>query len=484
MKQLVIPDVSLGAVGPEIVLVVTAILLLLLEVFTARKEKGYLAYTALGGVLLASAMTANMNGYTEMNFSGMYVVDNFASFFKLVCLLGTGMTILVSVTYTINEGISNGEYYALLLFATSGMFFMISGSDMVTIFMGLEVMSISLYALAGYTRNREKSNEAALKYFVLGALASAFLLYGIALIYGATGSTKLAIIGDSLRTGIANYHLIIIGAALLVVGFGFKISAVPFHMWAPDVYQGAPAPVTAFMSSGPKAATFAAFLRVFNEALPSMQADWWQIFWILSVMTMTVGNIMALRQTDVKRMLAYSSIAHAGYILMGFTTGDWFGVSAILFYMLVYTFMNIGVFAVVTIVARKNEEKTTFEDYTGLGYKHPIIGVTLVVLLFSLIGIPPTAGFVGKFYIFMSALQQGYVWLVIIAVVNSVISVFYYLRLTIVMYMTEGTTEALPSLSLSPSLVTALIISIYGSLWLGVMPSSYITFAQAASLIP
>jgi len=482
MPSLPIPQIHLSAIGPELVLVVVATVVLLLEVFATRKGRDHLAYIALGGTLAAAALCFRMTGEPWSTFSGMYAVDNFSTFFKLVCLLGTGMTILVSVKYNKTENIDGGEYYALLLYATAGMFFMISGADMMTIFMGLETMSISLYALAGYTRKRPASNEASMKYFILGSVSTAFLLYGMALVYGATGSTKLAAIGEVIAVQSANWPIMMLGAVMLIVGFGFKIAAVPFHMWTPDVYQGAPAPVTAFMSAGPKAAAFAAFFRVFYEAFPALQADWWQILWILAVITMTLGNVVALRQNDVKRMLAYSSIAHAGYLLVGFTAGGPLASSAMLFYLLVYTFMNIGAFAIVTVVAREGESRTAFADYTGLGYKHPLMGVAMVALLFALAGIPPTAGFVGKFYIFTAALKQGFVVLAVIAVLNSVISVFYYLRLTVVMYMRGEEGEDLPPLIFAPSLVVALVVAMYGTLWLGVMPSGYLAFARDAFL--
>ncbi len=484
MTNIPMPDIKLSAIGPEMVLVITAMVVLVMEVFAAKKGKDHLAYLSLLGVLAASALTMKLQGDAWTTFSGMYVVDNFGMFFKLICLLGLGMTILVSVKYNQDEGIDAGEYYAMLLFATSGMFFMISGSDMITIFMGLEVMSIALYILAGYTRARTLSNEASMKYFILGAVSSAILLYGMALMYGATGSTKLEAIGAAISADSVNINVLILGAVLMLVGFGFKVAAVPFHMWTPDVYQGAPAPVTGFMSAGPKAAAFAAFLRVFNEALPALQADWWVLIWILAVLTMTLGNLAALMQNDVKRMLAYSSIAHAGYILVGFVAGGELGSSSILFYMLVYTFMNIGAFAVVTVVSRAGEKKTAISDYTGLGYKYPLMAIVLVIFLFALAGIPPTSGFMGKLYIFLAALKQGYVFLAIIAVLNSVVSVYYYLRLSVVMYMRDEKAEDLPALNFAPSLVAALAIAVYGSLWLGVAPAGYIAFAEAAFLAP
>ncbi|VAX20529.1 NADH-ubiquinone oxidoreductase chain N [hydrothermal vent metagenome] len=483
MTAIPIPDISLGAIASEITLVISAVVVMMLEVFAEKKGRDHIAYISLVGVIVACFITFRLAGDPSWTtFSGLYVVDRFGQFFKLICLLGTGMTILVSVKYNKDENIDNGEYYALLLFATSGMLFMVSGSDMITIFMGLEVMSISLYALAGYTRKRARSNEASVKYFILGSLSTAFLLYGIALIYGSTGSTQIDIIAKAVSSGSGVEAVLDLGIVMLMIGFAFKVSAVPFHMWTPDVYQGAPTPVTAFMSAGPKAAAFAAFFRVFNVAFPSLQTDWWVIIWILAVATMTCGNVIALLQNDVKRMLAYSSIGHAGYILVGFVAGGALGSSAILYYMLVYTFMNIGAFAIVTVVGRKGEEKTKFSDFTGLGYRYPLMAVALVIFLFSLAGIPPTAGFVGKFYIFMAALKQGYVYLAIIGVLNSVISIFYYLRLSVVMYMRDEPGEDLPPLVFAPSLIAAMIVAIYGSLWLGIMPAGYISFAQSAFL--
>lgn len=483
MTEIKIPDIALGAIAPEIILTLTACALLMLEVFSTRKGKDHLGYIALGGVIVAAAFTFNLRGEAWTAFSGLYAVDNFSVFFKLIGLLAAGLTILISLQYNKTEGIDDGEYYALLLFATVGMLIMVSGADLITIFMGLEVMSISLYVLAGYTRKRLISNEASLKYFILGALSSGIMLYGMALVYGVTGSTQLSVAGKAIAAGVGgNSSVLTVGAVMLLVGFAFKVAAVPFHMWAPDVYQGAPAPVTAFMSAGPKAAAFAALLRVFAEAFPAMKGEWWELIWILAVATMVVGNLVALIQTNVKRMLAYSSIAHVGYVLVGLVAANERGVSGILFYLLAYTLMNIGAFAVVTVVARKDEEKTSFSDYTGLGYKYPLLSLALTVFLFSLAGIPPMAGFIGKFYVFMAALDEGYVWLAIIGVMNSVVSVFYYLRLTVVMYMRDDEAEPLPLLKFTPALIVALMISVCGTLWLGVMPSDYIDFAKTAFL--
>ena len=481
MTQIPTPDIHLAAIAPEITLTVVAILLLMVEVFSVKKGGDHLGYLALSGVLFAGWLTFPMTGTAYTTFSGMYVVDNFSTFMKLVLLLATGLTILISIRYSEEERVDSGEYYALLLLTTVGMFFMASGSDMMTIFMGLEVMSISLYVLAGYTRGRPEANEASLKYFILGALSTGFLLYGMALVYGATGSTKLSEIGSAVSSMSGNTVMLIVGASMILLGFAFKVAAVPFHMWTPDVYQGAPTPITAFMSAGPKAAAFAAFLRIFAEAFGSLRGEWWEIIWILSVVTMTVGNVVALKQDNVKRMLAYSSIAHAGYLLVGFVTASERGSSGMLVYLLVYTFMNIGAFAVVSIVGSRRDERTSFSDYAGLGAKYPLLAATLAIMLFSLAGIPPTAGFIGKFYIFMAAMEEGFYVLAIIGVINSVVSVFYYLRLTVYMYFKDGEGEKV-KLTFAPTAVVALAVSVYGVLWIGINPSDCIEFAKTAFL--
>ncbi|MBI4666809.1 MAG: NADH-quinone oxidoreductase subunit N [Nitrospinae bacterium] len=482
MKPISIPDISLGAIAPEITLTVVALTLLMAEVFADKKGRDNLGYIALGGVALAGYFTYALKGAHFATFGGLYMVDDFSTFFKLIFTLAAGLSILISIKYGKDEGIDHGEYYAMLLFTTLGMFVMASGEDLITIFMGLEVMSISLYVLAGISRGRAISNEAAIKYFILGAFSSGILLYGMALIYGATGATGLSAIGSAVAGNLGGNVMLSVGIVFVMVGFAFKVAAVPFHMWTPDVYQGAPAPVAAFMSAGPKAAAFAAFIRILIEAFPAMRGHWYEIVWVLAVVTMTVGNMAALNQENVKRMLAYSSISHAGYILVGLAVGTEQAQSSMLFYLLVYTFMNIGAFAVLSVVAGKNEERTSYSDFTGLGYKSPVMALVLSIMIFSLAGIPPMAGFMGKFYIFMSAINEGFIYLAIIGVLNSVVSVFYYLKLTVYMYMRgEGETTA-PAITFSPSMAVALALSVYGVIWLGVNPGAYIEMARAAFL--
>jgi NADH-quinone oxidoreductase subunit N len=385
--------------------------------------------------------------------------------------------------YLEEEGMPRGEYFALILFATLGMMIMAGGAELITVFLGVELMSVSLYVLAGYARTRMISNESSLKYFLLGSFASGFLLYGIALLYGSTGTTNIQAISKVLSTTGLQSPALVIGMALLVVGFGFKAALAPFHMWTPDVYEGAPAPITAFMSAGPKAAAFAAFARIFYQALPTLQGDWTAVIWTMAALTMSVGNVIALVQENIKRMLAYSSIAHAGYVLVAFLAAGELGISSILYYMLAYTFMNIGAFALITVLGGKGEERVRVRDYRGLGYRHPWAAIAMSLFLFSLAGIPPTGGFMGKFYIFSAAVKEGYIGLAVIGVLNSVVSVYYYLRVTVAMYMEDPSGEGeAPKPVFSPALVLAVVISAYGVLSLGLFPSGYVAMVKQSFL--
>ncbi len=485
------PTINLSALYPEIIIAFFALFVLLLQSFASAHGKKYFGYISLIGIASAIAVVCfrpSPFSYksVEYAFNGMWAVDNYCRLFKLIFLLGTGLTILISIRYVEAEGIPKGEYFALILFATLGMMIMASGTELMTLFLGIELMSISLYALAGYTRTRMISNEAALKYFLLGAFSTGFLLYGMALLYGATGTTSLSGISQYLAKTSLQSPMPVLGMALLVIGFGFKIAAVPFHMWAPDVYQGAPSPITAFMSAGPKAAGFAAFVRIFVDALPALHSEWVALIWIMAALTMTVGNVIALVQDNIKRMLAYSSIAHAGYVLVAFLSAGELGISSIFYYMLAYTLMNIGAFAVITVLAGKGEEKVNVADYTGLGYSHPVAAIAMSLFLFSLAGIPPTAGFMGKFYIFSAAIKQGYLALAIIGVINSVVSVYYYLRITVVMYMKEapssGMKNSVPAMIFSPACIIAILISAFGILRMGMFPSDYINIARQSLL--
>jgi NADH-quinone oxidoreductase subunit N len=371
------------------------------------------------------------------------------------------------------------EYYALLLSATLGMVVMAASNDLITVFLGLELMSLALYVMVGCRRGQLESNEAALKYFLLGAFASGFLLYGIALIYGATGSTNLrGIVAFMSDSPLARSPLFLTGALLLLVGFGFKVAAVPFHMWTPDAYEGAPTSVTAFMSAGAKAAGFAALLRVAGTALAVAQIDWRPILTGLAVVTMTVGNVSALLQTNVKRMLAYSSIAHAGYVLVALAAGGTEGTSAAIFYLAVYSFMNLGAFGILALLGRDQDERVLISDLAGLGFRQPLLGLGMTVFMISLGGIPPTAGFMGKVYVFGAALQAGLVPLVVVGVLNSVISVFYYLRVTVAMYMSDEPAGGPVEVSWAAPGAIALLATLALTLWWGVQAQALLVTAQ------
>ncbi len=483
METIAIPAINMSVIAPEMILSVVAMALLLINVFVKNEQKGYLGYLSIAGILVTLYSLTIGWGAPQDGFSGSVVQDNFAIFFKGIFLVSAAMSILITDQYLQREGCNQGEVYPLMLFATVGMMLMASGTDLMTIFLGLEVLSVSLYVLAGFNRGSIRSNEAGLKYFLLGAFSTGFLLYGMALTYGATGTTKVVKIAAAAQSGMVSSNLMLVaGMLLMATGFAFKVAAAPFHMWTPDVYEGAPTPITAFMSVGPKAAGFAAFLRVLLVALPVFKAEWSSLLWVLAVLTMTVGNITALYQQNIKRMLAYSSIAHAGYILVGFTAGNAVGTSGILFYMLSYAFMNIGAFAVIILVGKKGEENNNLADYAGFGYKHPALGVAMCVFLFSLAGIPPAAGFVGKFYLFSGAIQAGYIWLAIIGVLNSAASVYYYLRVMIYMYFKEPT-EDFNWVRLSPAFIICLIIAIAGVMIPGVVPGTILELAQKAILM-
>ncbi|MEI7818177.1 MAG: NADH-quinone oxidoreductase subunit N [Desulfuromonadales bacterium] len=481
MDMISIPAVNMTPILPEIFLSVLAMALLLINVFRPGGQKSYLALISFFGIVATAVLVgAGWGGHIE-SFSGSVVLDNFATFFKMTFLVAAGLTVLISDRYMEREGCNQGELYPLILFTVVGMMLMASGTDLMTIFLGLEVMSVSLYVLAGFNRANKKSNEAGLKYFLLGAFSTGFLLYGMALIYGATGTTrlyKIAVIVGQMTLPSANI-LLVAGMLLMMTGFAFKIAAAPFHMWTPDVYEGAPTPMTAFMSAGPKAAGFAALLRIFLVALPTLQVEWSQVLWVLAVLTMTVGNITALRQDNIKRVLAYSSIAHAGYALVGFAAGNGTGTAGILFYMLSYAFMNIGAFAIIILVAKKGETNGNVMDFAGLGFKRPVLALVMTIFLFSLAGMPPTAGFIGKFYLFSGAIQKGYIWLAVIGVLNSAASVYYYLRVMVYMYMKEPT-EDFEWVQVTGPVALALIIAVAGSLIPGIVPSFILQYAQMA----
>jgi NADH-quinone oxidoreductase subunit N len=466
------------ALGAVLALSVGAMLLLLLEFLPARPGSSRAAVVALVA-LAASALAVTLARDARRTlFGGMFVHDGFAVFFTLLfCAIGA-VAVLLSWDYVKRTRINHDEYYALLLCATLGMVLMAASND----FLGLELMSLALYVLVGFRRNRLESNEAALKYFLLGAFASGFFLYGIALLYGATGTTNLArmaefLAGSPLRAD----PLLLAGGLLLLVGFLFKVAAVPFHMWTPDAYEGAPTSVTAFMSAGAKAAAFAALLRFGLRALGGFPAEWVPVLGVVAMLTMTVGNVTALLQNNLKRMLAYSSIAHAGYVLVAVAAGGPDGASAALFYLAVYSVMNLGAFGVLTILGRGAQERVLMADVRGLGFRRPLVGLALAVFMISLGGIPPTAGFIGKVYVFATALKAGLLPLVIVGVLNSVVSVYYYLRVTVALYMQEPQGEP-TEVSWAAPAAMAIVLALALTLWWGVQAGGLLEQAQRSVL--
>lgn len=473
--------VNFAAIMPEIILSIVAMVLLLVNVFVKSEQKGYLAILSLIGVAFTLAVTVSGWGSPQDGFNGSVRQDDFAIFFKVIFLITTGMVLMITDQYLERMKCNQGEIYSLILFATTGMMLMASATDMMTIFLGLELMSVSLYVLAGFNRDNTKSNEAGLKYFLLGAFSTGFLLYGMALIYGTTGTTRIDRIAAFIaQNGVTlNNPWLVIGMMLIATGFLFKVAAAPFHMWTPDVYEGAPTPMTAYMSVGPKAAGFAALIRIFMVAFPALKGDWTSLLWTVAVLTMTVGNITALYQKNIKRMLAYSSIAHAGYILVGFVAANAIGTTGIMFYLLSYAFMNIGAFAILILLGKGEDERNNLEDFTGLGFKRPVLAMVMSIFMFSLAGIPPAAGFIGKFYLFSGAIQAGYIWLAIIGVLNSAASVYFYLRVMVFMYMKKPT-EEFDWFTVSPTSACCLCIAVAGVLIPGVVPGFILQLAQKA----
>ncbi|MBE3038211.1 MAG: NADH-quinone oxidoreductase subunit N [Chloroflexi bacterium] len=437
---------DLRTILPTILLVAWACALLLVDLFIPKGRKGWTALLAAVGLAGALGVTLAQAGRELSAFGGMVVLDGFSSFLNVLFLASGLLAIAIAYGYLKRMGLERGEYYTLMLFSISGMLLMAQAADLIVTFLALELLSIPLYVLAAFARSRADSEEAGLKYFLLGAFATGFVVYGITLVFGATGATALSGIAAAVAAGTFTKYLLLIGSALILVGFSFKVAAVPFHMWTPDVYQGAPTSVTGFMAVGAKAAGFAALLRIFVTALPSLDVDLVPVLWGLAALTMVVGNVVAISQTNIKRLLAYSSIAHAGYILMAFVT---FGnpkvapdaVASALFYLVTYAITSFGAWAVVIALEKPEGKGLEISDFAGLGRKRPLLAAAMTVFMLSLTGMPPTLGLVGKFYLFRTAIQGGFIGLAIIGVLTSLVSAFYYLRVVATMYMREGDTE-------------------------------------------
>ncbi len=437
------------AILPLIFLVAWASILLLLDLFITRKVKGLTASLAAMGLGITLVLAALQLGAGTTAFNGMIEADGFSSFLQIL-FTGSGIIgIALAYGYLKRMGINRGEFYPLLLYSISGMILMAQAADLIVIFLALELLSIPLYILTGIARPNPASEEAALKYFLLGAFAGGFVVYGVALSFGATGTTSLAGIVSTISAGSADIPLLLVGAGLILIGLGFKVALVPFHMWTPDVYQGAPTPLTAFMAVGAKAAGFAALLRIFLAALPMLADYFVPVFWMLSALTMFAGNLIAIVQGNIKRMLAYSSIAHAGYIMMAVVA---FGqelvsrdaVASSLFYLLGYAVTNFGAWSVVIALEGAEGKGLQLEDYYGLGKKYPALAAAMLIFMLSFIGVPPTIGFMGKFYLFQTVLEGGFTWLAVIGVLTSLLSAYYYLRVVVNIYMREGDPEIYP----------------------------------------
>jgi NADH-quinone oxidoreductase subunit N len=466
---------------PELALSAFGIVIMVLEpLLDEEKSQKVLGFIALLGAIAGIAATWVMSGSPGLAFSKMVKVDDFSVFFHVLVIAIAGVIILISYEYMAVQRIRAGEYYALILFGTVGMALMSSAVELVLIFVALEISSISSYILAGFRRHEASSSESSLKYFLLGSFATAFFLYGVALIFGATGSTNIDIISWKLQSGPVAL-LVYVAVAFMFVGLGFKVAAAPFHIWTPDVYEGAPAPVVGFMSTAPKAAAFAVLLRVVFAINPP--GRFWLI-WVSAALSMTLGNLGALQQSNVKRLLAYSSIAHAGYLLVAFamlTPQDSAnGVSAAMFYTAAYAAMNVGAFAVVSHFANAGERYVTLEDYEGLGRTSPLLAATLTIFLLSLIGIPMTGGFFAKFYVFSAALKANLVWLALIGFLNSAIGAYYYLRVIVVMYMRESRREV-PVTPIPLGLRLALAITVAATLYLGILPNRVLQFTRRSA---
>jgi len=473
-------DIAWLPLLPILIVTGTTIIVLVADLFVEGPDREGLGWIGLVG-LAAAAISAALSWTTkESGFFGSIALDQYAVFFEvLFCVIGM-LTLLMSMDYLHTINLVVGEYYVQVLLAVIGMMLMAAATDLIVLFLGLELMSVAVYVLAGIWRPELRSSEAALKYFLLGAFASGFLLYGIAMAYGDFGTTTLGPIANQLASLTAEQRPLALAAVgLLLVGFGFKVAAVPFHAWAPDVYEGSPTSVTALMAVGVKAAAFAAFARVFLHTLGTLSVDWSSILWVIAVLTMTVGNVAALVQRNIKRILAYSSISHAGYLLVGMVGGGEDGGAAVLFMLIVYAMMTLGAFAVVIAIGRRGEPNEDIADYAGLGFRYPFLGLCMTVFMLSLAGIPSLAGFTGKFFLFSAAVEKGYVWLVIIAALNSTVSIYYYAGVLVQMYMGEGTREV-QGVSHRPYLLVTLLVTVVGTVALGLFPSWAHELARSA----
>lgn len=478
MNAINFPVPNISAIVPEILATALACFLLMFDLFVPKDRKRVVGIAALFGTVVLALVTFGYMGKHVVTFSGMFVLDSFAVALKELFFLTTIVVILLSLRYLEIENVNLGEYYALLIFANIGMMVMASALDLIMVYLGLETLALSVYVLAGFMRMNEKCAEAALKYFLLGVFISGIFLYGIALIYGKVGTTNIKQIAEYITYHGFKDPVFLLAIILIAAGLGLEIAMAPFHFWAPDVYEGAPTPVTAFISVAPKIAALAALLRIYIQAFPLMAHHWQTLLWLIAALTMTIGNVTAVLQNNVKRLLAYSSIAHAGYMLLGLLAYDKLGIEALVFYFFAYCIMNVGAFGLVVYLRRADIVGDNIEDFKGLAQTHPVPALVMVIFLLSLTGIPPTVGFVGKFLLFSAAVKAGFYWLVAIAVLNSVISLYYYFKIAKVMYM-EDPKEAPPVVA--PLSVKVAIFALGAfTIILGLYPHPLLNFAQAS----
>ena len=466
---------------PEILLTVFGTLLMVLDPVINKRSSNAFGHISLLALVSALAASVYAYGIAGPAFGGMLMVDGFATFFRVVSIAVGILTVFPSYRFLEQQDAETSEYHALLLFSIAGQCLMAASNDLIMVFIGLEISSIASYILAGYLRDDKRCNESALKYFLLGSFATGFFLYGVAITYGVTGSVNLRIVRDAVVHQAGDPVFLAVAAALMFVGLAFKVSAAPFQIWAPDVYQGAPTPIAAFLSAGPKAAAFAIFLRIFVVAFEPIGSRWEPLIWVCALASMCIGNFGALLQTNIKRMLAYSSIAHAGYVLVALTARSETGTAAAMFYMASYAFMNVGAFAAVSVLTGKGERFQSIDDFKGLGRRHPMAAALFSIFLFSLIGVPLTGGFFGKFYVFKAALDSHLYWLTVLGLLNSAVAAYYYLRILVMMYMHEPSEAAESSEPLSPGMRLALILPSLGTLFLGIFPSWVLEFAVKSS---
>jgi NADH-quinone oxidoreductase subunit N len=473
---------NLKHITTELVIMATIVVVILLDLFRVKDNKSTLAYVSAFGLAVAAVICWRSNGIQLSIFRGALVVDMFGLYFKELLFIISGLTLLISMEYVRFRGINQGEFYVLILFATLGMMIMVCGADLLSIYLGLELNAIACCVLVGFLRRSVRSNEAALKYFILSLFSSGILLYGISLIYGVTGEINLYRIANYLSSeGDLSHPMLHFGLVLLMVGFGFKVAYVPFHMWVPDAYEGAPTSVAAFLSLGPKAAGLAVLIRILMIAVLSIELEWAKIFWILSVVTMTLGNVVALSQNNIKRLLAYSGIAHVGYMMIGLVAAAYsprLGITSVAFYLLCYSFFNIGPFGIIILLCSKDKVSEFIEDFNGLSIRSPATALVMTIFLFSLAGLPPTGGFVAKFFIFAAAMKAKLYWLVIIGIVNTAIGLFYYLRIVVAMYVHEPKSGL--SVNTSPGLVFALAIMVGVTLLAGIYPTWFVDFTRSS----